>query len=465
MLVNKRLKLKKIGFLEPEIYIFFIYGIILFLIFGIIALLFNLFIPKGTKFTIITNPPSANIFVDNKLIGLSPSSFYIENMDSIVKISKDNFTSYEISASKLIKNKKNYISISSDNSLKILSSSYTKASMWSLINNEDLNENYRIPNLFSDSVKDYLSTNDYSSSVLDNYLTSSVKLITNKIILGDYLKALTIAKSENKILGISSIFNSSTFISSLIEKYPDLPILINNKILENTPESNLFEKITNKHKELIDRSSIYFEEYKKDIKINNMIFKHIPNNDSIPTDVDFIHPIHVNEFYILNDLLSVEMYNLFLEMNNYWSHDNLKTLIDDKMVDNHYLENINNEKYITNISYYAADSWCKWATNYFNLPSGYKITLPTENMWYSIIHSGIIKDTEAWQWTSDPFFLYDHYLTDSTGNFSKPYTVDTIPRVVVGQNKYNKKVEKGRGVQSAQWCTPFTSFRPILIKE
>lgn len=467
--------LKPILTIKPELYIPAIY-ITMFLLVSFSLLILPGIIKNGSYITLTSSPSNASVYINDIRVGSTPLNIYVDKGHKDIIFKKQNFSNYSFNMDikgkvlfSLFNKRKitSHINLKSSNGLKILENSFKEASEWSLINNMDINSRYRIPPLISSSIIDYHYSIDFNEETLNEYLNSSFKLITGEYILSDFIRGLIIAKSDNRLPSISSIKKSALYINNFIENHPNSPLLLYNKIIKD-PEINMndtyYKKLYDKHRILLNKNATTFDDPENDIIFNGLRFKNIPKSKITPIDVNFIHNIEQESFFILEEMISKDNYLKFIEENPYWKKDNGKVLIKDGLADKFYMEFSNNEVYITNISYYSAVAWCKWANYYYDIPEGWKIDLPSENMWFSALQFGVMKNIEAWQWTSQGFFLYDHFLTDPIGKPLKTFTQIT-PRVVVGKNKYNTKAESGRGVQNADWCTPFIGFRPVLIKE
>ncbi|MGL1892153.1 MAG: PEGA domain-containing protein [Spirochaetaceae bacterium] len=459
--------------IKPQIYIPIIYSVIFAIVFFTIIILPGI-LKNGTELNITSTPGNASVYIDDVRIGSTPLKVFVEKGKKTILIKKDNFIDVLIDKKVRGKlffslfNKKRediHTNLLSKNGKQILENAYLEMSRWSLINNKDVKNRYRIPSLLSLSVKDYYRSTDFDKKTLDNYLLSSIKLVTNENIFSDYLRAIMISESDYRLPSISSIKNSIIFVNNIVEENPNTPLLLYNEILKDIKSDNKYYKLlTDRHRKIINKNVISFEDPKDDVDIGSMTFKYIPNSNITPYDVNFIHNITEESFYISELMVSKENYLDFVSKNPEWNTENKDSLVSDKLVDNYYLSFENSEEYITNVSYFAALAWCKWANSYYEIPEGWIINLPTENMWFSAVLYGINLNVEAWQWTDQGFYLYDHFLTNNNGVPITPFT-DITPRLVVGENKYNTKAESGRGVQEANWCTPFLSFRPVLVKE
>ena len=93
----------------------------------------------------------------------------------------------------------------------------------------------------------------------------------------------------------------------------------------------------------------------------------------------------VDGFEIAKHPVTEYEYALFVEANPYWSRSNIENLIEDGMVDEHYLEGIvlsssvMSGRPIRSISYNAAQAYC----SYLSESTGEEYRLPTEAEWYA----------------------------------------------------------------------------------
>lgn len=459
-----KVTLKPIMGIKPKVYIPSIYIILitLFITFVFIAPS----IRRGYKINIISYPPNASVYIDNKRVGSTPLEIQITKGDKEILVHKSQFSPVKISKT-ITKKEKMIFQLESQNGSEILNESYENMSNWSLFRDIDVNNRSRIPFIISESVNSYFYSTDFNNDQLNSYLISSLKLVTNEYVLSDYLRAISISASNNKIMTISSVKNTFLTLNNIINEQPNTPLLFYTKILNNSNlniDDDLFKQFTKMHKTSIEKGVIKFDKGKKQIKTKDLTFNYIPESLIKPVDVNFIHNIEQSDFYISDKMISRKSFMDFVKLNPFWDKSNIDYLIKNDLVDNYYLNFSDDNRYITNISYFAAMEWCSWANTFYSIPEGWKIALPTENMWHAATLYEGVDEVEAWQWTSQGFYVYDHFLSNTEGQFSPEYGF-TSARLVVGKNKYNSKKESGRGVQKASWCTPFLSFRPVLKKE
>ena len=248
---------------------------------------------------------------------------------------------------------------------------------------------------------------------------------------------------------------------------PDLPLLIESKIITaKSVDLNIdyFKDLKERSNKVVNTNAISFSKDKKDIMVDDFLFNYIPKSEIQPRDVNFLHNVSQDGFYILDKMVSRNNFSRFIKENPYWDTENKEILIEAGLVDRYYLDFDLENEYVTNVSFYATQAWLKWAMNNYNIPEGWSLELPTENMWHAATIYKNMEQNSAWLWTNQGFYLYDHYLSDKNGKLPKEFT-DITPKTVVGRNRYINKKETGRGVQDATWCTPYLGIRPVLVRK
>lgn len=467
------IKLKPIFGIAPEKYIPVIYTILLIIILFSLIVLPGI-LKNGSLTKITSSPEAASVWIDGKRVGSTPVTTFVQKGNKKVTLIKENFetvTDEHIFKGRLffsLFNKRNdelHFNINSKNGSKVLKTAYNELAEWSLTPSDEITERYRIPFFLSKAVTDYKYSEDFNKKEAKNFLNSSIKMVTNKYILSDYLRSYFILNSDNRMPSISTLKNSLNDLSKVNRKSKNLELLLYSNVLSGI-DFNLerYQKLINNSKKIIDNSVTSYESSMDSKTIGNYTFNYIPKGEITPLETNFIHEIKENSFFLSDKMITREDFNKFISDSPYWSRDNIDELIKKSLVDENYLKFENEEKYVTNISYYAAREWISWANKNMKIPAGYKLALPTESQWLSATLYGATGKIEAWNWTSQGYYTFDHFLTDENGQFIDEYSF-IEPRLVVGSNKYNTRSGNARGVQKANWCTPFLGFRPVLIKE
>ncbi len=134
---------------------------------------------------------------------------------------------------------------------------------------------------------------------------------------------------------------------------------------------------------------------------------------SYPSVMEAGQQVHTEAFNISAYCITEYQYAQFVTANPDWALANKEALIQAGLVDDYYLDGISlslttaTNKPIRNISWYAADAFCKWLSSI----SGSSVYLPTEDQWIAAS------------------------LTDAEGGFQKslmPSTAEGCPAAMLG---------------------------------
>jgi len=230
-------------------------------------------------------------------------------------------------------------------------------------------------------------------------------------------------------------------------------------------------------------------------------------------------PVEVSPFYMSTTEISVRDFLLFLRDNPEWRKTNKRVLLAEKLVSDTYLSDIPDkidyshlesqfksmdqkllETPIRYVSYWAARAYTKWLTEKLKkyLP-GMKVRLPFETEWEWAARGGKrgIPYAEGFNSAKDVFYTKGirgpakvgssspngYGLRDMSGNvwewcenwFSPvSYFLNVsgpkvgAEKVVRGGSWANKRELIPlyiRGSQPPSWCTPYTGFRVVLVRE
>ncbi|MDR0389712.1 MAG: SUMF1/EgtB/PvdO family nonheme iron enzyme [Spirochaetaceae bacterium] len=183
----------------------------------------------------------------------------------------------------------------------------------------------------------------------------------------------------------------------------------------------------------------------------------------------------VSSFWIAASEISREDWNRFTNENPRWALENRPALVAEGLVTEDYLadppelvsQDLPVEAAVTGVSWYAAKAFCAWLDE--SLP-GYTVRLPTELEWEYAARvnsrpggrsfgSMLLKH---WEWCEDSYSYLD-YLPRGAMEL-----IDAPERPVRGGSWLNtpETITAGtRGGLSPETCSPFVSFRPLLVRE
>lgn len=211
----------------------------------------------------------------------------------------------------------------------------------------------------------------------------------------NYKPVFTYLAKDAIALGIEDISDEMGVLSAFVTSEVMLEDLKNASALlkENgiSFESSSFNAAIASAEEMFSSSArfVQAEENNSVITNKNGLWYTYPSCEFvIGEDTEFNYPgvntlpikLEVPSFTIAKDMVSEYEYALFVEANPYWAKSNKETLVNDGVVDEHYLDGISlttstrSTKPIRNISYYAAVAYCE----YISSVEGVVHRLPTE---------------------------------------------------------------------------------------
>lgn len=495
-----QVKLKKICGIEPSIYLTVLYLLALILI-----IFFTFFLPGiikyGSKININSTPSGASIWINGVYAGATPTTLFIEKGETEIVLQKKGYKYFgEVLPVKgqLFSTLFRRAAITFDKKLQI--KDYKELYNWILedflrwTTVEDFYESYQPPQLLAKTLGD-LPKGGKENKYTYNFLEKSFKNITNTYLISDYIQAAFIyANSGNPMLPHDTINFLSSFLAKttenpailyhiyyILKNSNTLPFLksidmeklgINIKnSLDNKNEANLTPLSVSTGRMIFSRKQYFTFSAGKYLSGNN-------NKNNIILAPEVERNVELGEFSIAADKINnIEFFN-FVSANPDWTKDNLELLIDNAFVTEDYLSHwptnkpleADYYKPVNNISFYAAEAYCKWLTEINN--GQYIVTLPDEYMWEAAMRdqNNSMKNALGvlWDWCYNWFNVAD-YVNPST-YFSAQEGIaplNGIEKSVRGGSWANQKDEINvwtRGSQPPNWCTPFIGFRTAIVR-
>jgi hypothetical protein len=180
-------------------------------------------------------------------------------------------------------------------------------------------------------------------------------------------------------------------------------------------------------------------------------------------------------FYIAQFPVSVEVWQLFLNERPEWNIENREALINEGLVNSQYLASADLPGLPPNtaawVSWFAARAWCEWYSS--RLPiiggaQGWIVRLPYEAEWELAVKTGLERTGEFWEWCEDPFVPFPAASNLRFEAASQASQLSSPERPVRGGswiNPIHTLEADARGSLPPDSCSPFVSFRPILVLE
>jgi len=539
-------KLKPWGPVSPGTYLTIIYGIIILIIIFVIFFLPGI-LAQGIYYNFETTPLKAGVWIDAKKVGITPCEILVTRGKRKIEIKRpfyktisieEDVGSFIFSLPFLPPRERKLYSLEIEKPDELLEWTLTDFSQWAMI--KEFSSSYPLPKILSEAAYSiYTRPEESYIEQLQYFIKSAAPYVHSKFLARDFIYALTIIESKG------ALFSQATLIRLIkkfiaFEKDHDniyLWIYFFAPLNPTTREQKLEKKFIKSYLEAeawfgskLDQDISYLSSFnikrgvshKAPLYINGLSFLYIPEglflmgkSDEI-TKKDILnnlellpHPLKVKPFYISKTEVSNRQFKAFLDENPFWLPSNRDKLLEQELISQEYLDDWQDNTYpqamadypLVNVSYYAAEAYCKWLTTKLkNILPNFIARLPYEGEWewaaagdqnFTTTNSVFFKNDiqgpapvgsgagntfglndmagNVWEWCSDWFAPASYLLTSTHAQKNQVITKDKMPygflKVVRGGSWANDKdLVKlyTRGSQPPDWCSPYLGFRVVL---
>ncbi|MBT3275569.1 MAG: SUMF1/EgtB/PvdO family nonheme iron enzyme [Spirochaetales bacterium] len=511
-------KLRPILGLKPGLYLTILYGLA-----AVVVLFLLLFLPgirrNGTLYNFESTPSSAAVYIDNQYAGSTPSKIFVEKGTHVVTVSRPFFQDIEeeietpgrLIGSLFAKRKAGYSGILSLTDPEgFLTARRREIAEWSLVN--QFGPSYQPPRLISSTISDALAA-DLGQDELWRFLESVLSSINGEIFLADFVRAFNLLESGNQVPNQNSIVHVLRKMALLKQKYQSLPLLVsavfNPETISQIRSSSWFSKTIDSYRNAVSTESLASETLipGNEVVIAGLPFVRLPKGDftmGMPVgqanDGELLHPEYTSELFMLKGEVTREWYESFISQTPQWRSDNKSQLIEDGLVNEGYLQSLiepgNDNSPISYVSFYAASAFANWfKTTLPDKYGDYIVRLPTETEWEwaSRLFDGSEEiDWSAnqstapplsgkagvenllgglWEWCATWFHPAGYFVKSwDNDRVTASTAYDTGAEAVVrggswASNEDDRIDSATRGSQPPEWCTPFTGFRIVLVRD
>jgi gamma-glutamyl hercynylcysteine S-oxide synthase len=511
-------KLKPFLGIRPGLYLTALYTM------GALLLLFLIFFlpgikKDGTVYIFESTPPDAAIYVDEYYAGSTPAKVFVPRGPHSLRIDRPFFTPEETSVKtggrlfgSLFAPRKQDIVVGLElgQPEEFLASRLREISQWALVN--QFGPSYQAPPLISLTVSDYYDAGAHDDTTVDRFLVAVLSSLNGEVFLADYIRALFLRESHGHAPGPDTFVRVARRVLGLASDYPSLalllPALLRTEVTQAYTESDWFSDLVDSYRKLLSSYSVPSSTAIQDERIiAGMPFVRVPASEyamGMPvgneSGAELPHPVRTQELYMLKGEITREWYGRFVAANPDWGPDRTDDLVAKNLVDKSYLSDwddaLISDLPVAYVSFNAAQAFARWFDE--SLPpawQSFSARLPVEAEWEwaarlydgastagrDIRSDGPLPITgeagvenlmgSLWEWCGTWFHPADYFAKPWDPSVSVPgggfdLGAEAVVRGGSWANTENDQVEVvSRGSQPPQWCTPFTGFRIVLVRE
>ena len=534
---TKPVKLKPLFGVKPGVYLSVIYGLALLML-----LFFLLIFPglkkNGARVEFDTQPMGAAIFVDQRYVGSSPTEVFIEKGTHDIRVEKEAFRTLETDlrvpgriVGSLIfpKRLEKKYELELHGLAEYLQSQYLRISDWALVG--DFYDRYRYPELMRRSLEALEGFEAAEDSDLYYFLYMLTNNISEAELLADFNRALELALGREYEPNATEASDMAEHIATLLNESSsstnfnrDLYMLTWSLLFEEDPaDTELYDRLQQRIDTLDFRRYYNRDEVRSDeLEVRGHRFVHVPAPSSAPVGNEDIsiaevsrveelntlpHMEKIGPFYLASTEVTRGQFSDFIRENPRWGPGNKKQLTDSGLVDEQYLDFMDqgnvetmlrgNNLPVSHVSWYAAQAYCRWLTEQLplELRELYQVRLPSEAQWefaarmngetplisadrgYNGAQAasshregalGLVDlQGNLWEWQHNWYFPTDlidgaYGLADSPERFDLEGREKALRGGSWVQNQDQVPVWQRAG-HPPHWSSPFVGFRPALV--
>ena len=463
--------------IRPGLYLAALYGFIILL-----ALFFLLFYPgisnPGSVLMVDSEPQGAAILIDGVYMGAAPAEVFAARGQRELELRLPGFSPvrYEIEVgsrvfASLIFPKKVDIkeTLISNDILGAFLNDASEFAAWTFT--EEASPTYQIPLTLSEAVYRFAFgiTNPQLRNSINEIITASSRFVITRASLRDLIRAKTLLDNKGLSPSPLSLINSALNIVEFLDENP-MAVLWLGELLSGEEQSILRSSTWYTEQYNLTNESVAINAnilWGNSINIGSFNFS-LLNEGYINNSRNFPQDTFIDSFYIAENIISREAWELFLESKPYWRKDNIDVLILEGLVSDDYLEASTFPRFptygVSGISWYSANAFCEWLND--NLPpelSGWEVRLPTEVEWEYAARAGLSNTGRFWEWCSDYYtpFSYIRAQENAIQSLGSP------ERSLRGGSWYNSAGSVSLETRASLppfFSSVFSSARPVIAR-
>ncbi len=523
-----RVKLKPFLGMQPGLYLTILYAFVVALIL-FLFLFYPGIRRFGSELSITTTPPGAAVFVDGRYVGATPVTAFVTAGSHTLEVQKPYYASIKQPLSidgrlfgSLFAPRRAGVALDlriADLS-GLLAHAFGEVSRWALV--DTVVPNYQLPPVLTHTVRDAAESKGFRDyAALSRFLTDAARDVHNPYLLRDFVSAEGFLYARGDSLTPSSLLAMAADFAREVRANPQLVLWASASLPEaiqaKIHNQGWFKEI---EKSYLDSLRAGGESTgatsAPPLALEGVRFIPVPEGSYImglargqtPSDpaaegLDLPHRVRVASFSMAVTDVTDAQFARFLAENPKWSPVERETLRQEGLVSSDYLkdwETVKGSDYpVTYVSSYAAQAYADWLTS--KLPgylSGWKVRLPSEEEyeWAARMNvnprASAFRETveslqraasgapsslgiydllgNAWEWCDNWYFPASYLLTPWRGDrrFEGVPFASGAEKAIRGGSWASSRESVSyttRASQPPTWCTPFLSFRPVLVRK
>ena len=523
-----RVKLKPFLGMQPGLYLTILYAIILALI-VFLFLFYPGIRRYGSDLSVATTPPGAAVFVDGRYVGATPLTTFVTAGTHTLEVEKPYYASVKqqlsidgrLFGSLFVPRRTGAAFALHISSLSgLLANAMGEVSRWALV--DTVVPNYQLPPVLTHTVRDAAESKGFHDyAALSLFLIDAARDVHNPYLLRDFLSAEGFLHARGETLTASSLLAMAVDFARAVRAnpqtvlwtYASLPEAIQAKIHDEA----WFRQIENSYLDTLGtgRGSTGATSAPS-LALEGVRFVRLPEgryvmglargqtpSDPTAAGFDLPHLVRVASFSMADTDVTNAQFARFLADNPKWSPVERETLHREGLVSSDYLKNWDavkgNDYPVTYVSFYAARAYTDWLTS--RLPAylaGWRVRLPSEQEyeWAARMNvnprASVFRETaeslapadsgapsslgiydllgNAWEWCENWYFPASYLLAPWCGErpFEEVPFANGAEKAVRGGSWASSRESvtyTTRASQPPTWCTPFLSFRPVIVRK
>jgi formylglycine-generating enzyme required for sulfatase activity len=446
-LPEDRVHLPSLFGIAPRIYLALLYSCVL-----LVILFFILFYPgirsPGTVFVITSEPQGAAVRINDVYYERTPCRVFVPKGEHKISVVSPGFTTYHTEVQvkgRLFASLLFPLTValnthlSAPDPVAILKDQASEYAAWAFAGEPTVT--YQVPQSLSEGV---YRIGRADEPVFEDILKSAARFATTKTAVRDLSRAQFLldnaGNAPSPVTALHSVQEMLSWLSETPHAAQWLASVLPADMAETLAASEWFNNQNTEEGVLTASLS------GRQMTVEALVFQEVQASAGSP-------------WWVAEKMVTIEEWDAFLRANPQWAPENTENLYAQGLVDTDYLERfggtaVAGTSAVTGVSWYAAQAYCQWLTMLLPPEQGLVVRLPTEAEWK--LSPPLDGEGDLWEWCDD-FFAPIDFLP-------APVVIESPEKVLRSSGTKFSSTEN-RGSLPPEFCSPFVSFRPVIVQE